>query len=355
METLRFSFTEVLSLFGVFQCVYVIVHICFRAQRFRNVLLPSLYFLILGGAFFFDAAERFLLEGFSSYSATQWFFWTMGTPLSVLLIIQISQTARLPSLGFWVLPFLVPIAYLLSLSSVGFFGENCRQDRLCNEFYVLLGIAGSIVGALSLLVIWFKRTIFTDILKQKAGKERYWLILAFITINIVYLTVGVFGAGLVDDVQLSLFRTVVGLGFVYVISTSLFRIYPSAFITEQSGHGYNAALNKDELAVAEKIMGLLERDKIYHEATYSRSDLAQELGVPEGTVSRVINLHFKRSFPQLLNEYRVEDSKRLLLGTSESIKVVAEEVGFNSLTSYNRAFKTIVGQSPSAYRKNMIN
>lgn len=355
MEALRFTFTEVLSLFGVFQCVYVIVHICFRARRFSNAFLPCLYFLILGAAFFTDVAERFLSEGFDNYASVQWAFWTLGMPVSVLLIIQISQTARLPALSFWALPLLVPIAYISSLSLVGFLGEECAQEQYCDDFYTLLGISGSFVGGLSLLLIWFKRTIFDDIQKQKAGQERYWLILSFIIINIAYLGVGIFGSGLVGSAQLSLFRTVIGLGFVYLISTSLFRIYPSAFVVTQTKQAYSATLSDEELESVQKIVTLLERDKIYHEASYSRSDLAQELGVSDGTVSRLINIHFEKSFPQLLNEYRIEDSKRLLLGTQETVKVVAQEVGFNSLASYNRAFKAIVGQSPSVYRKNMIN
>ncbi len=354
MDSLRFTFTEVLSLFGVFQCVYVIVHICFRARRFANAFLPCLYFLILGVAFFTDVAERFLSEGFQDYASLQWFFWTLGIPVSVLLIIQISQTARLPSLMFWFLPLLVPLAYFTSVFLIGFIDENCTEGN-CREFYTLLSLSGSFVGAVSLLLIWFKRTIFEDIQKQKAGQERYWLILSFITINIAYLGVGIFGSGLVGPVQFSLFRTVIGLGFVYLISTSLFRIYPSAFIVTQEKTAYASTLSDEELKVAQQIVTLLERDKIYHEVSYSRSDLAKELGVPDGAVSRIINLHFNKSFPQLLNEYRIEDSKRLLLGTQETIKVVAEEVGFNSLASYNRAFKSIVGQSPSAYRKNMIN
>ena len=113
-------------------------------------------------------------------------------------------------------------------------------------------------------------------------------------------------------------------------------------------------LNEAERELAQKIESLLKFEKIYHEATYSRSDLAQELCVPESVVSRVVNLHFKKSFPQILNERRVEDAKILLLDTNASIKTVADEVGFNSLPSFNRVFKDIVGQSPSDYRKNTI-
>lgn len=103
--------------------------------------------------------------------------------------------------------------------------------------------------------------------------------------------------------------------------------------------------------LADKIAKLLELEKIYHEATYSRSDLAQELGVSEATVTRIIGQFFNKSFPQLLNERRIDDAKRLLLETEANIKTVAEEVGFNSLPSFNRVFKELAGISPSSTEK----
>ena len=106
--------------------------------------------------------------------------------------------------------------------------------------------------------------------------------------------------------------------------------------------------------MVDAVENLINLERIYHEPSYSRSDLAKELNVAEASVSRIINLHFKKSFPQVLNEYRVEDAKRLLLDTDASIAVVAEEVGFNSISSFNRVFKDLAGQSPSSYRQNMI-
>ena len=137
------------------------------------------------------------------------------------------------------------------------------------------------------------------------------------------------------------------------MSTSLLRIYPVALFLPYQGK-QEQELSDEDKTLASRIEALLELDKIYHEPTYSRSDLARELGVSEGVVSRIINTHFCKSFPQLLNEHRIEDSKRLLLETKASIRIVSQEVGFNSVPSFNRVFKDVVGQSPSSYRKNTI-
>lgn len=67
-------------------------------------------------------------------------------------------------------------------------------------------------------------------------------------------------------------------------------------------------------------------------------------------MSRVINVAFGKSFPRLLNEFRVDDAKRMLHDPAIAIQVVAAEVGFNSLASFNRAFREITSITPTQYR-----
>ncbi|MGN7438858.1 MAG: helix-turn-helix domain-containing protein [Alcanivorax sp.] len=354
MDSLKFTFSEVVALFGVFQCVYVLVYVGFRAGSAKRVLLPFLYFITLGSAFFIELARGYIGEITPYYDVISWAVWALGPPLSALLIIQMSQISQLPSFKNWAILLAVPLAIVLSsIVSVSLY-EECSFAVVCDDFLSWLNITGVIAGAASLLLIYAHRNLFSDLLQQKAGKERYWLILALIIVNIAYLGITAFGSSAADTAfDRSLLRMVLGLAFIYLVSTSLFRIYPVALFMPKQGRASDD-LSEEEKDVASKIDALLKLDKIYHEPTYSRSDLARELGVPEATVSKVINIHFKKSFPQLLNEYRVEDSKRLLLETDASIKIVSEEVGFNSLPSFNRVFKDLVGQSPSSYRKNMI-
>lgn len=354
MDSLRFTFSEVLSLIGVFQCVYVLVYVGFRAGSAVRVILPFLYFIVLGTAFFIDLARRQIAEISPYYDVLSWSAWALGPPLSALLIIQMSQIRTLPSLVNWAIVLVVPLALGMSRGISVYLNTDCRMDLMCPDFMIWLNITGVIAGAASLLLIWAHRNLFSDILEQKAGKERYWLILALIIVNVAFLGLMAFHTTGYDlSFNATLSRTVLGLAFVYLVSTSLFRIYPVALFMPYQKKS-ETDLSEGEKEISTKIDSLLKLEKIYHEPTYSRSDLAQELGVPEATISKVINIYFKKSFPQLLNEYRVEDSKRLLLETKASIKIVAEEVGFNSLPSFNRVFKDVVGQSPSSYRKNTI-
>lgn len=55
-------------------------------------------------------------------------------------------------------------------------------------------------------------------------------------------------------------------------------------------------------------------------------------------------------FTDYLSRVRVEKAKNLLLNPNLRVSEVAFEVGFQSLTHFNRVFRKIVGKSPTAYR-----
>jgi AraC-like DNA-binding protein/ligand-binding sensor protein len=56
------------------------------------------------------------------------------------------------------------------------------------------------------------------------------------------------------------------------------------------------------------------------------------------------------NFTDYLSRLRIERSKNLLLNPNLRVSEIAFEVGFQSLTHFNRVFKRIVGQSPTDYR-----
>ncbi|MCH2083096.1 MAG: AraC family transcriptional regulator [Saprospiraceae bacterium] len=57
-----------------------------------------------------------------------------------------------------------------------------------------------------------------------------------------------------------------------------------------------------------------------------------------------------KTFLEFLNEFRVGKSCQLLISGEKNIKQICYEVGFNSLTNFNRVFKSFKGESPTKYR-----
>ena len=56
------------------------------------------------------------------------------------------------------------------------------------------------------------------------------------------------------------------------------------------------------------------------------------------------------TFTEFLSRTRVEKAKNLLLNPNLRISEIAYEVGFQSLTHFNRVFRKVVGESPTGYR-----
>jgi AraC-like DNA-binding protein len=60
------------------------------------------------------------------------------------------------------------------------------------------------------------------------------------------------------------------------------------------------------------------------------------------------------NFTDYLSRVRIEKSKNLLLNPNLRVSEIAFEVGFQSLTHFNRVFKKILGQTPSDYRAQLL-
>lgn len=355
MDNLRFTIPEILSLLGVAQSVYLLVYMLFRSGSFKSIILPSCYFIILAAAFSFDFAQHSVSSLIPAFPVWQALLWFMGPPLSVLLIIQILNLPALPSVRhLWVLG-LMPVAVFLSYM-LARRDEYCTSWTNCSGLEEWLIVFGLMAGVFSIFAIWGQRHKLESLHQEKAGRDRYWLILTLVFMNLFFLGLMLFSlTRFVGPDEVVLIRNLMGLGFVYIAGTSLFRIYPQAVLLIQKQERRDTASRPQDEELANRIRELMDTQKIYQESDCNRASLARELGVPEGALSRVINAVFGKTVPQFLNERRVQDAQQLLRDTDAPVKVIAEEVGFSSLASFNRVFKEISGESPSTFRATCSN
>lgn len=86
--------------------------------------------------------------------------------------------------------------------------------------------------------------------------------------------------------------------------------------------------------------------------------LADILQVKEYRLRKTINTHLAyRNFNEFLNFYRVEEAKKLLSQTGKhelNIQEIAFQLGYTSLSPFNKAFKDNTGITPSEWRKNDV-
>ena len=85
----------------------------------------------------------------------------------------------------------------------------------------------------------------------------------------------------------------------------------------------------------------------------SLDSLAEYFGVSASHLSRLIKKETASTFTDYVNKLRINESKRLLESTDETLTSIFEKVGFNNRNTFIRLFKQIVGTTPSEYRKNL--
>jgi len=97
---------------------------------------------------------------------------------------------------------------------------------------------------------------------------------------------------------------------------------------------------------------------------FIREHHAEDLTLPQvAQVAHVNHFHFCRlfkratglTFTNFLSRVRIERSKNLLINPRLRVSEIAYEVGFQSLTHFNRVFQKTLGQSPTKYRLKVQN
>lgn len=116
----------------------------------------------------------------------------------------------------------------------------------------------------------------------------------------------------------------------------------------------NSTLNNKR---SQEIINLLEKkfhqEKIYRNSELTLPQLAKLLEVTPHHLSQSINEQYQENFFGFVNRHRIADAREQLLDAQQykTVAEIAYDVGFNSLSSFNAAFKKFVHSSPTQFRK----
>jgi AraC-like DNA-binding protein len=166
----------------------------------------------------------------------------------------------------------------------------------------------------------------------------------------VLVAEGTVTPGSTTDRWLSLANAVGLFLLVFTSVTLLLRVQPD-FVKALQPRAAPPGLG----GVPDKLAALIETDGVYAIPGLTIGLLAERLGEREYKVRQIINSQLGfRNFNAFLNHYRVREARRLLADPDQNAVGIAEiayRLGYASLGPFNRAFKEMVGHTPSEFRK----
>lgn len=228
------------------------------------------------------------------------------------------------------------------------------------------------------LLTQYRRSKF-DYFSSLEGRNLTWfewmigLLIVIWAINVIILLDDVlFGVVKVSpDVQ-----SVIEMTWVYILSfmvlwqQAIFKPYrhwhPETGIAEGSmepvepetqanGPKYQRSALDDQRSrrIIAKIERAMSEDRLYRNQNFTLRNLSDHTRVSENYLSQVLNEQIGSNFYEYINHWRIKDACALLGESQMSIIEIGEEVGFNSRSTFNAAFKKETGLTPSDYRANL--
>ncbi|SNY94946.1 helix-turn-helix domain-containing protein [Flagellimonas pacifica] len=157
---------------------------------------------------------------------------------------------------------------------------------------------------------------------EREGRQFIWMSIAFVVLFIAY-----YG----------------------MVAPNLFRIQ-SFNLSQKYSQSKLSHTDLDELKT--RLEGMMIAKKPYLNAKLMKAELAKMLGISNPELARLLNERIGMNFFDFVNYYRIKEF--IALAKTEKAQNLtffglAQEAGFNSKTTFNKSFKSLMGTSPSTY------
>lgn len=282
---------------------------------------------------------------------------------------------------FHLLPFLLIIAvftpnfYLLDEGGRVMFYEKFLNNTE-TRFSSLFGF-GIVFFYLSLIFIELRK--YRKILLENFSSVHHfnykWLVQIAVMVSLIYIfavykTIYRYsGEDVIVTYQLRIIITLILFGFMsWIVLKGLY--HPELF------RGINknlksvkylvATKKKQDLPFADKslevgileslvqLKGYMEHNKPFLDPSLTIQELAKGIDMPVKDLSILINHNLNQHFYDFVNEYRIKEAMIILENPMYHKRTILEilyEVGFNTKSSFNSAFKKYTQMTPTSYRK----
>lgn len=330
-----------LGSFGAIQSAFLAIYLFAKKRNVPNSLLGFFFFLItiriiksLLWVYLDDVPNWFMNLGFIAHFAT-------GPSLFLYFLYFIKQKPwnRVNYLHFIPAIFLLPFLFKLNLNN--FWYQGGYAFLLYHQLvYTILTL-----GVLMYYLIKKKHILVLD------KKSQIWLGILFIGTASIQLA---YFSNYILDLTPYLAGPVIYALFIYITAFFGF-INQDVLDREKMFSKYrNINLTEEEFSFYKnKIIKIMKMNKPYLDSDFTLNVLSKKISLPSNLTSYIINKGFDTNFSDFANFYRIDDAKAKLVSSAYfhiKISEVAYECGFNTLSSFNTAFKKNVGTTPSQFK-----
>lgn len=268
-----------------------------------------------------------------------------------------------------VFPSLIPLLTLLFVWAV--FEEGCRfppwiialcvfevaltvwrgyQDYNMGDFEVVTQVFKIVIAAYAIFIVWRGR-------EHDLVEMRLKIRLIFIgALSITVLGVSISELFHIYEIDLPgrLLANIWMLAISFFGNLSFIKMNPNLILVGDPKELVLIEHANDP--VIDDLLARMQDERLYADHDLRVGSLADIVGIPEYQLRQKINQNLGyRNFNQFVNRYRIEEAGQRLIEDSRSpVLSIALDVGFRSISSFNTAFQTQYGVSPTKYRNDAL-
>jgi AraC-like DNA-binding protein len=270
--------------------------------------------------------------------------------------------------GFHFLPFLLVASYFLlyfhfqphELKVMMLLDDELFSTILVNGTLLWAQFAIYAVACTYLLIEYrIKLKLYNSSYSHELFNWLVFLVGAFLVWKGIF--VSGYLSGIVEGSFAAIFKIFIELGFLFYASAIAYkglRMPKSVLSIDKERYSSSTLTGYDKEQMIEKLKLLMEEEKPYYDPELNLKQLAKRCGIPVHHLSQILNTGMKQNFYTYINNLRIEEAKRMLADPDMQEMTVLQilyEVGFNSKSVFNTAFKKNTGKTPTAYRRDILN
>jgi AraC-like DNA-binding protein len=233
-----------------------------------------------------------------------------------------------------------------------------KQDMISGFFHEPLNHVLFIpLAAVSLhifaYVIVIIKTVLSDVTGSGSRKGfRFILYSAVMIIMIIALLLGGF---IIRNPTVFISGCVLNVSLHVVLYIGV-RGYPGFFTTlkrEIRDKRYEKSMLRglDTDIIRDRLAEIMREDELFRDSEISLTAVAERLSITPHQLSQLLNERMNTGFWDFVNRYRIEEAKKLLRDNPDAnIISVCFQVGFNTKSSFNSAFKKMTSMTPREFK-----